>query len=89
MFGFKFKAFYTPFVLTFMDLLMGHSIMSYLIGYVAGHLYYYLVEVLPQQNGKSYLKTPNFIRSLFSPYYEPEVDISEDWSTQGHVLGRG
>lgn len=35
-------------------------------GVIAGHAYYFLVDVYPQMTGRRPLKTPSFIKALFA-----------------------
>ena len=43
-------------------MLTGGDILGDIIGIVAGHIYYYLKDVVPLQFRKDYLITPNFMR---------------------------
>lgn len=58
--GFKFKALYLPWVFTGIRLVMGGSITVPLVGIAVGHLYYFLVDILPRTNGLNIIKTPRF-----------------------------
>lgn len=40
---------------------MGQSIVGEFIGLATGHCYIYLKDVLPQAQGKDYLKTPGIL----------------------------
>jgi hypothetical protein len=51
MFGFKFKALYLPWVYMLIRIVMGGAITEPLIGVAVGHLYYFLVEILPVTPG--------------------------------------
>lgn len=59
-FGFKFKAIYLPWVYIGIRLIMGGSITEPLVGIAVGHLYYFLIEVLPVTHGYNLIKTPKF-----------------------------
>jgi len=59
-FGFKFKALYLPWVYVAIRILMGNSIVGPLLGIGSGHLYYFLVDVLPASHGWEVLRTPTF-----------------------------
>lgn len=59
-FGFKFKAIYLPWVYVGIRLIMGGSITEPLVGIAVGHLYYFLIEVLPVTHGYNLIKTPKF-----------------------------
>lgn len=65
MFGFRFKAVYTPWVYVAIRLIMGGSITEPLMGIAIGHLYFYLVEVYPAAHGgRSFITTPRFCIDL-------------------------
>eukprot|EP01041_Mallomonas_annulata_P010436 gene10436-21778_t len=59
-FGFKFRALYLPWVYMALRVLMGGDIVMMLIGVGVGHLYYFLVDVLPHTHGYNLIKTPKF-----------------------------
>ena len=65
MFGVKFKATYLPWVMLAFGVLLGNSPVFDLMGIAAGHVYYFLVEVLPAaegpMGGKKWLYTPEFL----------------------------
>jgi Derlin-2/3 len=63
-FGFKFQASYLPWVYVAIRMLMGNSIVGPLIGIAAGHLYYFLVDVLPASHGYNLIQTPEFCISF-------------------------
>lgn len=54
--GFQIQAYQFPFALLFLDLVMGNSIWSGAMGLTSGHIYYFLKDVLPQENGMDFLK---------------------------------
>jgi Derlin-2/3 len=60
MFGFKFKALYCPWVYVAIRILMGGSATLPLVGIAVGHVYYFLIEVLPMTHGYDLLRTPEF-----------------------------
>jgi hypothetical protein len=62
-FGLKFKTLYVPWINVGLRLLMGYSILSPLLGIGIGHLYYYLVEIMPSF-GYSIIHTPQFCSTL-------------------------
>lgn len=65
MFGFRFKALYTPWVYIAIRLIMGGSITEPLMGIAVGHIYYYLIEVYPvRHGGRSLIQTPRFCISI-------------------------
>ncbi|CAM9897029.1 unnamed protein product [Heterosigma akashiwo] len=64
-FGFQVQALYAPWALLAFQVLVGASPMAPLMGIVAGHLYYFLVEVIPDQYDRELLKTPLFVINYF------------------------
>jgi len=59
-FGLRLKSMYLPWAYVAIRLLMGGSITEALLGIVVGHIYYFLVEVLPVSHGYTLIKTPKF-----------------------------
>lgn len=72
-----FHAPYLPWVLLGFSVLLGNSVITDLLGIAAGHIYYFLEDVFPQQpGGFKILKTPRFLTYLFEgapedPNYNP------------------
>ena len=58
MWGFKFKALYLPWVYMALRVLMGGGITHMLVGVAVGHVYYFLVDVVPNTYGTTLIKTP-------------------------------
>ncbi|KAH7278022.1 hypothetical protein KP509_38G020000 [Ceratopteris richardii] len=76
---FTFTAPYLPWVLLVFSIIVGSSPWVDLLGLCAGHVYYFLEHVYPQMTGRHLLKTPGFIKSLFSEddvvvFRRPEMD---------------
>ena len=65
-FGFKFKSLYLPWMYVVIETLMGHPVVGLLIGIAVGHLYYFLVEVLPVTHGYSLISTPQFCMDIIN-----------------------
>ncbi|XP_062088722.1 derlin-2.2 [Humulus lupulus] len=63
---FTFTAAYLPWVLLGFSVLVGASAWVDMLGMIAGHAYYFLVDVYPQMTGRFPLKTPSFIKALFA-----------------------
>jgi hypothetical protein len=64
LFGFEIKCAYVPWVLVaFLMVTEGH-ILHWLLGHACGHLYYYLVVVLPKTHGWNPLRTPKFCKTF-------------------------
>eukprot|EP00262_Sarcandra_glabra_P010759 TRINITY_DN26181_c0_g1_i1.p1 TRINITY_DN26181_c0_g1~~TRINITY_DN26181_c0_g1_i1.p1 ORF type:complete len:272 (-),score=17.97 TRINITY_DN26181_c0_g1_i1:214-948(-) len=63
---FTFTADYLPWVLLGFSVLVGASPWVDLLGMIAGHVYYFLEDVYPRMTGRRLLRTPSFIKALFS-----------------------
>ena len=62
----NFQAPYLPWVLLGFSLLLGNAVLVDLMGIAVGHIYYFLEDVFPlQEGGFRVLKTPSFIQALF------------------------
>lgn len=74
---FRVPAAYLPWVMVGFSFVVGEDPIPDLLGIVAGHLYYFLQEVLPDMEtplkGRRLLQTPAFLYSLFNvaPTYAP------------------
>jgi len=67
MFGvFTLKVAYIPWFYVAIHVLMGNSITPILVGIAVGHIYYFLVEVLPGTNGVNLIKTPAFCAMIIN-----------------------
>jgi len=60
MWGVKFKALYLPWVYMAIRVVMGGSPTAILIGIAIGHLFYFLVEVVPAKHGVELVRTPQW-----------------------------
>ncbi|XP_045475973.1 derlin-2-like [Harmonia axyridis] len=73
----NFQAPYMPWVLLGFSLLLGNAVYVDLTGIAVGHIYFFLEDVFPnQQGGFKILKTPMFLKMLVDPHpedpdYEP------------------
>lgn len=63
--GVPVPALYLPFAILGLNFCLGNDYISYIHGYAVGHLYYFLVDVVPKVYGKTYLETPLFLVSKF------------------------
>jgi len=73
-YGFPVKRMYLPYVFIAINVVMGGSPASLLHGMGVGHLYYFLIEVVPREYGKDYLHTPDFLINHFGVgVYVPPV----------------
>lgn len=61
MWGLNIQAVYIPWVMLTLDLVLSGSIVHGLVGIAVGHLYYFLVDVLPDLHDIDLLKTPEFL----------------------------
>ena len=59
------QAIYLPFAYLALSVFMGNSYMDLLHGIAMGHIYYFLVDVVPQVYGKDILTTPKFLIDYF------------------------
>jgi len=67
-FSFTIKGYQFPFALVFFQLLIGGNIWMDLLGLAAGHIYYFLKEVVPAEYGHTLIKTPAFLVRFMSQY---------------------
>jgi len=63
--GFIFKAWHLPFVLTLVSVLLGSSPVMDVMGIIIGHLYHFLMDIVPKVYGRRLLYTPEFLYALF------------------------
>ncbi|KAJ0410936.1 hypothetical protein ATCC90586_004289 [Pythium insidiosum] len=68
--GFRFEGLYLPWALIAFTVLVGGNPMMDIFGVIAGHIYYFLLEVLPTTKGWNLIQTPGIFINLFpSPQY--------------------
>ena len=71
-FGFQFQGIHLPWVLLAFSILMGNSPVFDLLGIGVGHLYYFLIAILPTEypNWPSFLhlQTPAFLFEMIDGY---------------------
>lgn len=72
-FSFTIKGYQFPFALLFFQLLIGGNIWMDLLGLAAGHVYYFLKEVVPAEYGYTLIKTPSFLVRFMTPYTQAPV----------------
>ncbi|KAK1576360.1 hypothetical protein Q3G72_013239 [Acer saccharum] len=63
-YGVSLKGFYLPWATLVLDLIFGHQIQPGILGFVAGHLYYFLTVLHPLAGGKYILKTPLWVHKI-------------------------
>ena len=87
--------FYIPWFYAAINLLMGNSVTPILIGIAVGHIYYYVIEVLPSTNGVDLLKTPtlciriiNYLDGSQAPATRPQVPQQQGPNNQQRPLNQ-
>jgi Derlin-2/3 len=63
--GFAFAAWQYPFALLVLGILFGSNPILDILGIVIGHLYHFLVDVVPVKYGKQVIRCPQFIYDLY------------------------
>lgn len=63
--GIPMQAMYLPFALLGLSIVMGNPYIDMMHGYAIGHIYYFVVEVVPKVYGKVFLTTPLFLIQKF------------------------
>jgi hypothetical protein len=86
-FGFKFKAIYLPWVYVGIRMIMGGSVTEPLVGIAVGHLYYFLIEVLPVTHGYNLIRTPKFCID-FANYVEGRAPVAPQRPAAYTGIGR-
>ncbi|OQS01660.1 Der1-like family [Achlya hypogyna] len=69
--GFKFEALYFPWAMIAFTLLTGNDPLPQLAGLFAGHVYYFLLEILPNTKGITLLQTPQVLINCFPSEARP------------------
>lgn len=77
--GIPIPAIYMPFAYVALTLFMGNPIYFMLHGIAIGHIYYFLVDVVPMVYGKDVLHTPHFLIDYFGvgEYVPPVAGYAE------------
>jgi len=85
--GFPIKAMYLPFAYLALTVLMGNPYWDVVHGIAVGHLYYYLVDVVPLVYGKEILHTPQFLIDYFGvgEYVPPAPVTNAGFAAPGRV----
>jgi Derlin-2/3 len=63
--GFQMQAIYLPFAYLAFSVFIGNSYLDMIFGMAIGHIYYFLVDVVPGVYGKDVLTTPQFLMDYF------------------------
>jgi Derlin-2/3 len=92
--GIPIKGQYLPFIYIGFNLVMGSQYMDLVHGLVIGHLFYFLVDIVPSLYGKDILHTPQFLINYFGVgAYVPPVPApgmeqgrgGNTWTAPGRV----
>ncbi|RUS82281.1 hypothetical protein EGW08_009959 [Elysia chlorotica] len=82
----NFQAPFLPWVLLGFSLLIGNSVIIDMMGIAIGHIYFFLEDVFPrQQGGFKVLKTPRFLKTLLDDVpdqenYNPLPEVGEGFN---------
>lgn len=89
--GIPVPALWLPFALVGLSVLIGNPFYDQLHGIAIGHLYYFLVDVVPLVYGKDYLHTPQFLIDYFGhgAYVPPAPQRQPQQAPRGNVGGGG
>lgn len=83
--GFPVQALHLPFALLGLTMCMGNPFVDMMHGFAIGHLYYFLVDVVPVVYNKDVLRTPQFLIDYFGVgTYQPEPTPTQN---TGRTMG--
>mmetsp|Transcript_41068 Transcript_41068/g.104070 ORF Transcript_41068/g.104070 Transcript_41068/m.104070 type:complete len:256 (-) Transcript_41068:70-837(-) len=60
---FKLQAFYMPFAMLALSMVMGASPLPAITGILIGHLYHFASSIVPRAGGTNYLSTPQWLKN--------------------------
>ena len=63
--GFQFKAWHLPFVLLLFTFIMGNSPVLDIFGILVGHLYHFLMDIVPRVYNKNLIACPQVLYNIF------------------------
>jgi len=63
--GFQFKAWHLPFVLLLFTFIMGNNPVLDIFGILVGHLYHFLMDIVPRVYNKTLISCPQFLYKIF------------------------
>lgn len=71
--GIQMQGMYLPFALLALNTMLGNPVVDMIHGVVVGHLYYFMVDVVPKVYGKDFIQTPLFLIQKFGigEYVQP------------------
>lgn len=89
--GIPVPAIYLPFAYVALTMFMGNPIHFMLHGIAIGHIYYFLVDVVPVVYGKDVLHTPQFLIDFFGvgEYQAPLTDNAPPPVARGNAGNNG
>jgi uncharacterized membrane protein YgcG len=88
--GIPMQAIYLPFAYLALTVFMGNSYMDMMHGLAIGHIYYFLVDVVPVVYGKDIMTTPRFLIDYFGVgEYRPEQPAAPPANRGGFGGGFG
>ena len=100
-YGFRFRGAYLPWIYLLIKMVMGNDIIQPLIGIGVGHLYFFIIVVLPTTYNYTIIKTPLFIIQFIQYFNNNIIPINPNNNNQnnnnnnnnqrqtGHRWGRG
>lgn len=89
-YGFTFKGLHLPWVLMAIGILMGGDPTNDLFGIGVGHVYYFLLKIVPEQYGTNVIRTPDFLCNLIegpTTAYVPGGGTVNAAGPRGHSWG--
>ncbi|MES1919106.1 Derlin-2 [Bonamia ostreae] len=81
LFGFVISNWQLPFMYIFLDILTGQSPIHSFMGIGIGHIYHFLVDIVPKVYGVNILRCPSFFYKLFSK--SPSSVFRDSWFNRG------
>ena len=96
---------YLPYALAALSFLMSgtEGLIIPCIGMAVGHLYYFLIEIVPMEYNMDLIKTPSLLVDAFGPANTPGIEVrapgapavglgarpatAPTWGGQGRTLG--
>jgi len=88
LYGFEVRGFQFPFAMMALTILLGGDVWSDLLGLGAGHIYYFLKDVVPLEYGSRVLRTPAVFARLLKPARAEDAPAPRVFGGSGRRLGR-
>ena len=89
LFTFNYKALYSPWVMVAIQIVTGNSITEPLMGIATGHLYFFLVTILPESHGFDLIKTPDFCIKALRMYTGTSVPVGRPFTATAPTPASG